>query len=121
MGELKGTISKIHSMRTSRNGNSFKRVEFRLEDGSWAKTDLCPNYRNFDRWKRLLEVGTALKGLKLKSKSEIDADSFPELIKPQKTGRYVETPAGSMRWEEANIDDIEALKTGGAKQQKLIK
>ena len=77
---MKATISKIHPPKLSANGDTtFIRVEFILEDGTWAKTDLCKNYRNFKNWEGLGVVGQVLTNLKLKSKNEIDADSVPKI------------------------------------------
>jgi len=73
---MRGTISKIHPLKRSVNGNFFRRVEFKLEDGSWAATDLCPDFRNYARWKDFLVEGTQLEGLELKGKSKVNADSF---------------------------------------------
>lgn len=78
---MKATLTKIHPLKLSRNGNSFIRVEFQLEDGSWAKTDLCPTYRNYSRWTSILKqgAGVSLTNLRLKKKGEVDADSFPSI------------------------------------------
>ena len=73
---MKGKITKIHEPKVSVNGDTtFTRVEFEMEDGSWAKTDLCPAYRNYAKWKDLLVVETELDGLQFKRKSEVNADS----------------------------------------------
>lgn len=77
-----GEIIRIWSLKKSRNGNSYRRVEFKMEDNSWAKTDLCPGYRNYDRWKKYIKVGTVLSGLILKEKGCVDADSFPKKVDP---------------------------------------
>lgn len=81
---MRGTISKISYFKPSRNGDTqFVRVSFKLEDGTFAMTDLCKTYRNYKRWESLLEVGTDLTGLSLRptrsgSPLKIDADSFVE-------------------------------------------
>lgn len=88
---IRATVKKIHPLKTSRNHNSFVRVEFQLENGDWVKTDLCPDYRNFARWKEILRlgVGTVVSNVQLhpKRKNEINADSFPNIshepLKPQ--------------------------------------
>jgi len=77
---MTGEIIKIHEKKMSRNGNVFIRVEFKMSDGSWAKTDLCPDYRNFNRWKGLGLVGQILDNLTMKSDKEVDADSSPVKI-----------------------------------------
>ena len=80
---MKGTIRKIHPLKNSRNGNAFLRVEFKLENGTWAKTDLCPNFRNYSRWENLLKVGNILSNLTQRSNKEINADSYPKLVMPE--------------------------------------
>lgn len=80
---IKATIKKIHPLKQSRNGNAFVRVEFQLDNGSWAKTDLCPDFRNFSRWDDILKAGegTTVGGLFLKKKGEVNADSYPYISK----------------------------------------
>ncbi len=72
-------IIKIHPKKKSANGNIFIRVEFKNEEGTWYKTDICPDYRNYKAWKPYLNqgVGTKLKYLKLKDENTVDADSVP--------------------------------------------
>ena len=78
---MKGTITKIDQPKESRNKDVvFRRVYFKMEDGSWTKTDLCSSYRNWERWKNLLTVGILLEGLTLKDNVTVDADSFPKKI-----------------------------------------
>ena len=65
-------------------GNVYYRVDFKEEKtGKWYKTDLCPNYRNYTRWARLLRVGNVICNVRLKDETTIDADSRPILL----TGR----------------------------------
>lgn len=86
MKTYKATVTKVHPLKMSRNGNGFIRIEFELEDGRFAKTDVCPDYRNYPRWKRIIElgVGTSLGLLQIKKDGvkviEINADSFPEVL-----------------------------------------
>ena len=70
---MNGTITDIHNLKWG-NGSEFRRVTFKMEDGSWAKTDLCPTFRNFEKWKHLLKVGVMLSNLRLKDKKTVDAD-----------------------------------------------
>lgn len=78
---MKGEITKIDPPKASRNGDSsYIRVYFSLENGKFAKTDLCPTYRNYERWKRFLKVGTKVSNLQLKEVkgiTTVNADSFP--------------------------------------------
>ena len=81
---MKAEIIKIHRLKSSKTEASFIRVEFKMEDGSWAKTDIVPVYRNYKRWKPLLAkgVGTQLDNLKLRREGEVDADSYPYAFMP---------------------------------------
>lgn len=81
---LVGTITAIHKLKWG-NGTDFRRITFKLADGSFAKTDLCPTYRNFKRWEPLLLVGAILDGLDLKTSLSrslvtVDADSHPKIL-----------------------------------------
>lgn len=72
-----GTITKIHTLKKGKQHNTgFYRVEFDIA-GKWAKTDLCPAYKNFERWKPFLKVGTILAGLRMGDATEVDGDSVP--------------------------------------------
>ena len=55
-------------------------------DGEWAKTDICPGFRNYSRWKEILKSnpGTLVKGLILKRSGEINADCAPEITSEAK-------------------------------------
>lgn len=81
---MKATITKIHPPKSSDNNDTtFIRVEFKLEDGSWAKTDICKQYRNYERWVDIIQagVGTVLNNLEFKGSGKmIDADSEVELV-----------------------------------------
>ena len=82
---MKGEITKISENKSSYNNDvMFKRVQFRLEDGSWAKTDLVTTFRNFERWRGILErgVGAQLDGLEFKNGNAktINADCSPILL-----------------------------------------
>lgn len=76
---MTGEVLKIHPLQTSRNGNSFIRITFTLFGGKWAKTDVCPNFRNYKNWKPVIEkgVGTKVTGLNWRNEKagEINADS----------------------------------------------
>ena len=72
-----GTVLKVHAPKVGRNGIVFITVEFSMEDGSWAKTSICPTFRNFDKWKDIMIVGMKLKNLRIRKPKEVDADSMP--------------------------------------------
>ena len=83
-----GKIIKIEDMKSTINpGQRFKRVFFKVADPSnfanfqWAKTDLVSSYRNYARWKDLLEVGNIINGISLKDPRTVDADCFPVFIR----------------------------------------
>lgn len=86
-------------MKMSRNSNRFIRIDFVLQDGRFAKTDVCPDYRNYPRWQRIIALGagTALDGLQIKKEGpkliEINADSYPTVLSKPLEGRDV-PPAG---------------------------
>jgi len=46
----------------------------------WAKTDIVPNFRNYHRWKDIMQVGNVITGLKMRKPDEVDADSRPKLL-----------------------------------------
>jgi hypothetical protein len=78
-----GEIIEIQHRRKSINGNKFIVVIIRCEDGRARMTHICPDYRNYARWKPLLKVGKILEGLVLKDSGTINADSFArEYFKP---------------------------------------
>ena len=81
-----GKIIKIHPLKVSRNNNIFRRIEFELENGDWAKTDICPDFRNYKNWTQILTskepIGEEYAGLKLRKSGEVDGDSKPKRIFP---------------------------------------
>lgn len=93
---MKAEIRKIDKPKKSFNGSYiYQRVRFKLEDGKFAKTDLCPSFRNYKRWKPLLEMGegTKIKGVRVKGGVRvmtIDADSDVSLYCPPE--EKTETP-----------------------------
>lgn len=82
---MKAQVLKIHPIKISRNGNSYQRIEFTMEDGGWGKTDVCPDFLNYNKWKPVIESGidTKLDGLVWKNEKtkQINADSKVETIK----------------------------------------
>jgi hypothetical protein len=82
---MRGKITKIMDVKPAIGrglqtyARKFIRVTFKLEDGSWAKTDVCPEYRNYYTWKPIIRAGveTVVLGLNYrnKAKKEINADS----------------------------------------------
>lgn len=121
---MRGTITKIHNLKRSRNGNLFIRITFKLENGDWAKTDICPDYRNYIRWAPLLKVGTDLSGLILKRQNEVNADSFPVKISSINEGKWVQKEDGTMQFIKIKPPVIEVDKdidsTYGMEQKKLL-
>lgn len=81
---MKAKIIKIDLLKTSRAEKAYRRIYFTLEDGSWAKSDIVPAYRNFKIWKpiiQLFEAGAVvfLDGVELRQPHEIDADSLVKI------------------------------------------
>ena len=81
---MKGKITKIHPLKESRTQHSYYRIEFLLENGEWAKTDIVPAYRNYRNWKLFITTNSAnfVEGLILRKKGEIDADSPVKVCLP---------------------------------------
>ena len=94
---MKGKIIKIHPLKSSRTEKSFIRVEFLLDNGEWAKTDLVPSYRNYARWKPFMGIDVFVDNLKLRRKGEVDADSYPTAGTPFETKK---TPDGNVTQEK---------------------
>jgi|ERR1035437_589944 hypothetical protein len=81
---MKAKIIKIDPLKSSRSEKSYRRIYFTLEDGSFAKTDIVPAYRNYKNWKSIIDLVDGLAiifvdGLKLRQKGEVDADSPVEI------------------------------------------
>lgn len=99
---MKAKITKIDHLKGSRTEAAFRRVYFQLEDGSWAKTDVVPKYRNFKNWKfpiELFEKGEEvfLDGIQLRRKQEVDADSPIQLSTGFETKK---SPGGQVTQEK---------------------
>jgi hypothetical protein len=79
---MKVTVVEKHPMKRGRKYDAqYKRVKFKLEDGSVAFTDLCPDFINFSKWKDKIEIGDVLDGIVLLTNKNIDADkSRPRLV-----------------------------------------
>lgn len=73
------TITKI-TEKISKFKGVFYRTEFIDSSNRIYYTCLDPRKKNFIRWKRILKVGTMLKGLKVVSGKLINADSRFEVI-----------------------------------------
>jgi hypothetical protein len=78
---MKGTVLKILPMKMSRTESVYSRITFTMDNGDWAKTDIVHTYRNYARWKPVIDAGpgTVVDNLKMRSKSEVDGDSFPKI------------------------------------------
>ena len=80
----RGVITKIHNIKRARGRGintfaaKFIRITFKMEDGSWAKTDVCPEYRNYMNWAGIIKLGTGtvVQGLEYRRGKEINADSL---------------------------------------------
>ena len=79
---MTGIITKIDPPKeNSWHSGVFIRIYFKMEDGSWAQTDVVPDFRNYVYWKPIIESGldTQVSDLVYKSKSKIDADCQPRI------------------------------------------
>lgn len=83
---MEAEITKILPFTKSRNSGTYMRIEFKLEGGSWAKTDIVIGFRNYRRWKRVARVGNIVKGLKIKDLITIDADSPVQIVNGKLVG-----------------------------------
>ena len=75
-------IRKIHPIKVSTNGNLYRRIEFILDGYEWARTDICPDYRNYKNWAGVLCAGEGITvwGLRMRRTHEVDGDSTPTII-----------------------------------------
>lgn len=118
---MKGEIKKIHPYKYSADGEPYYRVEFTLENSSWAKTDLVPSFRNYKQWTPFLRVGVRLKGLELRRPKEINADCIPELFLPKRSGHWEERPNGTMAWvEDSKAEEMAKVEKIQLKQLNLF-
>ena len=64
------------------HANEFIRLTFKLENDKWAKTDVCPDYRNYKNWAGVLCAGEGItvSGLRMRRTHEVDGDSTPTII-----------------------------------------
>jgi hypothetical protein len=92
---MKATITKIDTLKRG-NGAIFQRVYFKTDSGQFAVTDLCPSFRNFARWRPLLEIGNELDNLEstrfesISGPLHIDADSrVVGIPKPKRPKQFV--------------------------------
>ena len=84
---MKAKIIKIDPLKQSRTEKAFRRIYFMLDDGTWAKTDIVPAYRNFKIWKPIIEMfekgaEVFLDGIELRNPQEVDGDSVVRLSSP---------------------------------------
>jgi hypothetical protein len=74
------TIVKILDPAVSSMGNTYIRVILKSEDGKWIKTDLVPGYKNYERWKKVLQVQNKLYGIVMIDDVFVNADSRVQLL-----------------------------------------
>jgi hypothetical protein len=90
---MKGVITNILPRKVGMQVPvNYYRMTFRLEDRTYAVTDLCERWNNFRFWEHLMKVGNILDNLQwLKGKEKnLDADFEPRLVghtdSPQRWG-----------------------------------
>ncbi len=82
--QYKGEIIKIHPLKPTRYGNKYyRRIEVKLDNGDWVKTDIVQGFRNAKRWQIGIDygVGARVTGIELKSNGTINADSYVKFKK----------------------------------------
>jgi len=82
---MKAKILKIEDPKISQNGDvKFYRVKMRLEDGTFAMTDIVPKFKNYAWWKNIIKHGKGywIEGVKLRSVGKVDADSMVKICRP---------------------------------------
>lgn len=77
-------VIKVDPLKESRAEKAFKRVYFILETGKWAMTDIVPEYRNFKRWKAIIDLAERsyevfVERIILMKPGKVDADSPVEI------------------------------------------
>lgn len=81
---MKAKIIKVNEQK-SFLGQSFYYLFFKGEDGRSYRTCAYPQFGNYPRWQKFIELYRQgrevwLEGLNLKSKNLIDADSCPKEV-----------------------------------------
>ena len=80
---MTGIVTKIDPPKeNSWHSGVFIRIYFKMDDGTWAQTDVVPTFRNYRYWKPIIESGvdTRVGNLAYKSKAKINADCEPCII-----------------------------------------
>ena len=80
---IRGIITKIDPKRFTKDGSRFyQRIYFKTKDDFYY-CDIVSDFRNAKRWQPIIEagVGTEVKGLELWRGKNINADSFPIIVK----------------------------------------
>lgn len=80
---MKAELIKIYPLKTSRDGqHAYQRIGLKLDNGDYAMTDLVSGFRNYARWKLIIEkgIGTMIDGVMLKSEGKVNADSVVSII-----------------------------------------
>jgi len=78
---MDGKIIKIYPPRNYSNGLIYQRIEFELEDGNYGFTNIVEGFKNYNKWKKILELGKGTFISKLRVINfMIDADSDIEII-----------------------------------------
>ena len=100
---MKATVIRIHPLKMSRTESAFIRIEFILEGGEWAKTDIVTKYRNYSRWIDIIKKGkgTTLSNLNIRRNGEVDGDSYPVIEKE---------PIPMKKREGSNLEQVPLFK-----------
>lgn len=79
MQPTKFQITGVKTTKSNYTKKDVYAVFFKGDDGKAYKSWIDPNNGNFRRWQGLLTKGNVLTGLRIKSGTLIDADSYPKL------------------------------------------
>ena len=87
---MKAQITKIKKSVSRITGADVYMVCFKDEEGKARNSWIDSSYRNFKNWNGLLKVGNTLENLVTNGRGNIDADSFPRLVRPFEPAPIVE-------------------------------
>lgn len=76
-------ILKISKQTSKYTGKPVFAVFFKGSDGLSYRTWIDPGNGNYRRWEGVMKVNTVLTGLKVKAGRLIDADSYPQIARPE--------------------------------------
>jgi hypothetical protein len=79
---MKAVITRVEPRKSQRTSGHVYFVCFKCEDGKSRSSWIDSGFGNYSHWNGLLKVGNSLDGLTLNTRGNIDADSYPRIIRP---------------------------------------